>query len=701
LICTQVAGGTQYEYLAGKITSTGPGFADFARVQLTSSGVILADDATGANGDALGRAVAVGGSSNDVAAVAGTGGAHVYRGDATYASWTWVHARTTAGPAAVAVAGDLVFVSEDGGPAVALAVDGFAEVSRFESAAAGFGAAVAAATFGLQGRSYLLATTGGRELVCYEMTAPSSATFGEWNETSIANDGADDGFGAAVATDGSTIVVGAPDAGGGVGAAHVYNYTSGVGPTFVAALASPSPSLSERFGAAVAVSGASVLVGGHRGKAYVFSAATGALRQTLLPSGNDATAESRGLASRFGEAVALSGDVAVVGAPADDAVGVDGGRAHAYKTRDDGATWTELTSTEALVPRYGFAADYAGSAVAARCYGADARAKKTCPVLLGAPQVSDDGATGPGFAETFVAYPPDRYVASVSVDAMLDPPGLVSGDDDLTTTAAPSAAPSPGPTAAPAAANGTAANATAAARRRLSTESVDYAAAFNADETNGATFCAAVRLAAPSATGVEGCAAAAANAASATNHRVRVTYAVVFDTFALDDVDVFVNASLAAVKTEVAASMESGAFAAYLASEAAYRNASGDAAVLVLDVDVDRSVANVDALVLADVELSVATFSPTARPTGEEEDDDAFDEFVYVIYGAVLLLALTCCCACLSRFMHTGSRKSMYEAGLNDRRERGMVARVIQVASAGAPPRPESPASPRVAPAPE
>jgi len=284
---------------------------------------------------------------------------------------------------------------------------------------------------------------------------------------------------------------------------------------------------------------------------------------------------------------------------------------------------------------------------------------------------------------------------------MLDPPGLVSGDDDLTTTAAPSAAPSPGPTAAPAAANGTAANATAAARRRLSTESVDYAAAFNADETNGATFCAAVRLAAPSATGVEGCAAAAANAASATNHRVRVTYAVVFDTFALDDVDVFVNASLAAVKTEVAASMESGAFAAYLASEAAYRNASGDAAVLVLDVDVDRSVANVDALVLADVELSVATFSPTARPTGEDDDDDAFDEFVYVIYGAVLLLALTCCCACLSRFMHTGSRKSMYEAGLNDRRARGMVARVIQVASAGAPPRPESPASPRVAPAPE
>ena len=130
MIRTQVAGGTQYEYLAGKITSTGPGFADFARVQLTSGGVILADDATGADGDALGRAVAVGGSSNDVAAVAGTGGAHVYRGDATYTSWTWVHARTTAGPAAVAVAGDLVFVSEDGGPAVALAVVGLFPVNR-------------------------------------------------------------------------------------------------------------------------------------------------------------------------------------------------------------------------------------------------------------------------------------------------------------------------------------------------------------------------------------------------------------------------------------------------------------------------------------------------------------------------------------------------------------------------------------------
>ncbi|KAH8054999.1 hypothetical protein JL722_8418 [Aureococcus anophagefferens] len=438
-----VAGGTQYEYLAGKITSTGPGFADFARVQLTSSGVILADDATGANGDALGRAVAVGGS------------------------WTWVHARTTAGPAAVAVAGDLVFVSEDGGPAVALAVDGFAEVSRFESAAAG-GAAVAAATFGLQGRSYLLATTGGRELVCYEMTAPSSATFGEWNETSIANDGADDG----------------------------------------------------------------------------------------------------------------------------------------RRRRRDG-------------------------------------------------RVSDDGATGPGFAETFVAYPPDRYVASCvefKSSSRLQcrvrerrrharPAGprlrRRRPDDDGRAVRRAVAGPDGG-----AGRGERYGGERGAARRRLSTESVDYAAAFNADETNGATFCAAVRLAAPSATGVEGCCAAAA-AASATNHRVRVTYAVVFDTFALDDVDVFVNASLAAVKTEVAASMESGAFAAYLASEAAYRNASGDAAVLVLDVDVDRSVANVDALVLADVELSVATFSPTARPTGEEEDDDAFDEFVYVIYGAVLLLALT------------------------------------------------------------
>ncbi|KAH8059491.1 hypothetical protein JL721_9223 [Aureococcus anophagefferens] len=183
-------------------------------------------------------------------------------------------------------------------------------------------------------------------------------------------------------------------------------------------------------------------------------------------------------------------------------------------------------------------ADYAGSAAAA-CYGADAGEEDVSRVARRAP-VSDDGATGPGFAETFVAYPPDRYVASCvefKSSSRLQcrvrerrrharPAGPVSGDDDLTTTAA-SAAPSPGLTAAPAAANGNGGERDGRARR--STESVDYAAAFNADETNGATFCAAVRLAAPSATGVEGCAAGGTRARHEPPRPLR-TYAVVFDT---------------------------------------------------------------------------------------------------------------------------------------------------------------------------
>jgi FG-GAP repeat len=157
----------------------------------------------------------------------------------------------------------------------------------------------------------------------------------------------DGGFGAAVAISGKVVVVGAPEENvtgeAAAGRAYVFS-TSG---TLLATLTSPSPEKSGCFGAAVAVSKSTVVVGApcetvsaqvDAGQVYLFRL-PGTLLHTLASP--DALYYGKDTRSYFGSAVALSGSTLVVGAPFEDAPSAKAaGHVYVYK-----ATTGELLAT--------------------------------------------------------------------------------------------------------------------------------------------------------------------------------------------------------------------------------------------------------------------------------------------------------------------------------------------------------------------
>jgi len=136
---------------------------------------------------------------------------------------------------------------------------------------------------------------------------------------------AGDAFGQ-VAIFGDYVLVGAwlDDAGAtDVGSAYLFSASTG---SLLRTISNPTPAANDYFGQSVSLSGDVVVVGADgdntgasdTGSAYVFSASTGALLQTLnnpAPQAGDA----------FGLQVSVSGDYVLVGAWLDDAGATDGG----------------------------------------------------------------------------------------------------------------------------------------------------------------------------------------------------------------------------------------------------------------------------------------------------------------------------------------------------------------------------------------
>lgn len=150
-----------------------------------------------------------------------------------------------------------------------------------------------------------------------------------------ADDPDDGGFGDAVAIDGSRAIVGAPDAdanGTDSGVAYVFEAVDG-GWTRRATLVAPDVDGGDEFGASVALSGSTAVVGApdaegaagapSTGAAYVFElereAGSGAWRSRarFVPAAGE---DGGGGFDEFGAAVALNdpGSTAVIGAPSDD-----------------------------------------------------------------------------------------------------------------------------------------------------------------------------------------------------------------------------------------------------------------------------------------------------------------------------------------------------------------------------------------------
>jgi len=171
---------------------------------------------------------------------------------------------------------------------------------------------------------------------------------GMWTQQQklTAGDGAaGDQFGYAVALSGDTAVLSAPyDDDKGVSSGSVYVFArAGSTWTQQQKILANDGSTADEFGNAVALDGDTLLVGSYMdddkaygsGTAYVFVRSG-----NLWPQQKKLTASDGFVNDRFGYAVALHGDMAVVGAPYADTPGTSAGAAYAYVRT--GTNWAQL-----------------------------------------------------------------------------------------------------------------------------------------------------------------------------------------------------------------------------------------------------------------------------------------------------------------------------------------------------------------------
>jgi hypothetical protein len=158
-------------------------------------------------------------------------------------------------------------------------------------------------------------------------------------------------FGRSIAIDDDRVVVGAPegsdDATVGPGAAYVFRR---VGRSYVreAKLVAPDPELGAEFGRAVAVRGNVIVVGARfassrAGAAYVYAKKRGVWSFQQKVTASDSAAEDN-----FGRAVALDRDLLVVTARKEDVSVANDGAAYVFRERR--GTWVEeakLTASDA------------------------------------------------------------------------------------------------------------------------------------------------------------------------------------------------------------------------------------------------------------------------------------------------------------------------------------------------------------------
>ena len=182
-----------------------------------------------------------------------------------------------------------------------------------------------------------------------------------------------DGFGSSVATDGESIVVGVPyddDLGTNSGSAFVYSQSESGDWAQVAKLLGSGIGSDHHFGRNVEVDGETIMVSGNQGNyghVYVFER-----------SGSSDWAEVQAIADphgpsghAFGGAVALEGDVAVIGSYLDSGVDQFTGTARVYVHELGQWTYRHFLRASDGSSRFGAAVDISGETVVIGAYGDD------------------------------------------------------------------------------------------------------------------------------------------------------------------------------------------------------------------------------------------------------------------------------------------------------------------------------------------
>lgn len=222
------------------------------------------------------------------------------------------------------------------------------------------------ATLAIDGDTILIgapSASGAGAVYVFERTAPGAFSWAQQAKITPPDLAANDDFGASVAISGDTAVIGAPrddDGGPRTGSAYVYTRAGTVW-SQEAKLSAAAPLSEDLFGRAVAVEGDRALVGApHIDFPNSFTGfVTSFTRSGTSWSEEQVLTPTGALAGDgFGSAIALQGVHAIVGAPFNDDKGLQAGAAFVFEL--DGS-WSQIGK---FVDSAGSAGDQAGTSVA-------------------------------------------------------------------------------------------------------------------------------------------------------------------------------------------------------------------------------------------------------------------------------------------------------------------------------------------------
>jgi len=204
------------------------------------------------------------------------------------------------------------------------------------------------------GSAYIFVRNGSSWSQQAKLTASDAAT--------------DDYFGISVSISGDTAIVGArwdDEFGSNSGSAYIF-VRNGSSWSQQAKLTASDASANDRFGSAVAISGDTAIVGAkdnddgssNSGSVYLFVRSGSSWSQQAKLTANDAAEDDR-----FGSAVAISGDTAIVGVGLDDDNGSNSGSAYIFAR--SGSSWSQqakLTASDAVADdKFGVSVSISGN----------------------------------------------------------------------------------------------------------------------------------------------------------------------------------------------------------------------------------------------------------------------------------------------------------------------------------------------------